>query len=667
MTRLWILASALAIAASATGEAITLHIAPNGDDAAAGTAAAPLKTPIGARDRIRSLRASGTFPSEGVVVEFAGGEYTPDAPLALSREDSGTEAAPIVWAAASPGQSAILGSRRIPAFAAVTDAAILAKLPEEARGHVVQADLKARGITDYGSPDGGGISLLFNGQPMTLARWPNEGFTKIVEEAGADKVDIRGTTGTKQGRWVYDGDRPARWTGEADARVHGYWFWDWSDQRHKVKSIDPAQHIIEIEPPYHGYGYRKGQWYYAFNLLSEIDRPGEWYLDRAKGTLYFWPPSDPATGDARVTVANNLITLDNVSHITFSGLRLGETRRSAIEITGGSTVMVTDCAVANVENDAIVVRGGTNHIVERCTFNRLGGSAITMDGGDRATLTAAGHIARNNHIHNFGQWFRMYHAGISIGGVGITVVHNHIHDAPHMAIYFNGNDFTIEHNEIHDVCLESNDAGAIYAGRDWTMRGTKVRYNFLYNITGFENRGCVGVYLDDMFGGTEISNNLFYRVTRAAFIGGGRDVMVTNNVFVDCRPAFWGDNRAQGWAADTVPTTMMERLNAMPYKNELWSKRYPELPGIVDDEPAAPKGNVIARNVSIGGIWADFSKETGVYLKFEENLVLGDEEIPAIADTARPTAAELVKPLKAHTLPAGFEQLPIEKFGVEKE
>lgn len=647
----------------ASAEPVTVHVAPNGDDSGAGTADAPLKTPIGARDHVRALRAAGSFPSEGVVVELADGEYTMDAPLALSREDSGTEAAPVVWAAVSKGKAALLGSKRIPAFGAVTDSDILNRLSEEARGHVVQADLKALGITNYGSPDGGGISLLFDAKPMTLARWPNEGFTKIIEEAGTDPVDIRGTKGTKQGRWVYDGERPARWVGESDAWVHGYWFWDWSDQRHKVKSIDPAQHIIEVDPPYHGYGYRKGQWYYAFNLLSEIDQPGEWYLERATGILYFWPPSD--RGDARVTVADDLITLDNVSHVEFTGLRLGEARRRALEASGGDAVRLADCTVTNVENDAVVIRGGTNHIVERCEFDRLGGSAISMDGGDRKTLTPAGHIARNNHIQDFGQWFRMYHAGISIGGVGITVAHNHIHNAPHMAVFFNGNDFTIEYNEIHDVCLESNDAGAIYAGRDWTMRGTKVQYNYMYNVTGFEDRGCVGVYLDDMFCGVEISNNLFYRVTRAAFIGGGRDVIVANNVFVDCRPAFWGDNRAQGWASDTVPTTMMDRLNAMPYKDELWSKRYPELVNILNDDPPAPKGNVIARNVALGGKWADYSKQTGAYLKFDDNLELGDDAVPAIADPKHPKSEELVKGLEGKPLPKGFEPLPIAQMGIQ--
>ena len=65
--------------------------------------------------------------------------------------------------------------------------------------------------------------------------------------------------------------------------MHGYWFWDWSDQRHKIESIDAEKHLIAVVPPYHGYGYRKGQWYYAFNLLSELDSPGEWYLDRQTG------------------------------------------------------------------------------------------------------------------------------------------------------------------------------------------------------------------------------------------------------------------------------------------------------------------------------------------------------------------------------------------------
>jgi len=630
-----------------------------------GSAAAPLRTLAGARDRARALRAElGT--SQSIEIAIGPGEYVLDEPLALTQADSGTAAAPVVWRATVKHGAHVLGARRVPSFLPVTDAAILDRLPEAARGHVVQADLKLLGIADYGSPEGSGLSLLFNGEPMTLARWPNDDFTRIMELKGGEEVTIHHAKGDRIGKWVCDGDRPARWVNEADAWVHGYWFWDWSDQRHKIKTIDTAARTIEVAEPYHGYGYRKDQWYYAFNLLSEIDRPGEWYLDRTAGVLYFWPPSDVGTGDARVTVLADLITMSDVSHVSVEGLRLEGTRKQALVVTGGEGVRLAECTVENVAGDAVIVRGGKNHTVEGCEFTRLGGGAISMDGGDRPTLTPAGHVARNNHIHDYGQWYRMYHAGISISGVGITVAHNHIHNAPHMAIYFNGNDFLIEYNEIHDVCLESNDAGAIYAGRDWTMRGTEIRYNYLYNITGFRDEGCVGVYLDDMFGGTKIYGNLFYRVTRAAFIGGGRDVTIENNVFVDCRPAIWADNRAQGWAADTVPTTMVDRLNAMPYMNDLWAGRYPELVRILNDEPAAPKGNVIARNVSVGGKWAEYSSGTDKYLTLGDNLILDDDAMPAIADSKSPKATELVKALEGRGLPAGFKALPIDATGAER-
>ena len=61
----------------------------------------------------------------------------------------------------------------------VSDPAILARLPEAARGHVVQLNLKVLDITDFGQMRSRGFGrpvtpshceLFFNGRPMTLAR-----------------------------------------------------------------------------------------------------------------------------------------------------------------------------------------------------------------------------------------------------------------------------------------------------------------------------------------------------------------------------------------------------------------------------------------------------------------------------------------------------------------
>ncbi len=627
---------------------LTLHVSPAGDDLWSGWAAepaadgsdGPLRTLEAARDRLRSIRESARLAAGDLRVIVHAGEYALDGTLEFGAEDGGNEESPVEWIAQPGDEVVITGGRRIPAWSNVTDATLLARLPEAARGHVVQADLRALGVTDFGSPEGGGLMLYCGGKPMTIARWPNEGFTTIADLAGGDPVDIRGTKGDRIGKWVYEGDRPATWAAEPDAWLHGYWFWDWSDQRHRVKAIDTAARTIEVEPAYHSYGYRKGQWYYAYNLFCEIDAPGEWYLDRESGVIYFWPP-DGDSSDTFVSVLPNLLALEGVSHFRFGGFRIEGARNRAIDVSGGIFVEITNCTVRDIGGDAIVVEDGRYHVVRGCTLHDLGGGAISMTGGDRATLKSAHHKALNNHIRDYGQWYRMYHPALSLNGVGHLASGNYIHDAPHMAIYFGGNDHVIENNEIHDVCLESNDAGAIYAGRDWTMRGTIIRNNYLHNITGFRGEGCVGVYLDDMYCGTRIERNLFFRVTRAAFIGGGRDNVVGGNVFVDCRPALHVDDRALGWAADTVPTTMTERLNAMPYRNETWRERYPELTGILEADAAAPQGNVVSHNLSVGGRWDEVS--TGIELELDDNTVLSEaalEEFPFKAGDARPRATE---------------------------
>ena len=119
-------------------------------------------------------------------------------------------------------------------------------------------------------------------------------------------------------------------------------------------------------------------------------------------------------------------------------------------------------------------------------------------------MTPGGLVAENNHIHHYGRINRMYTPGIALYGVGNRAAHNLIHTAPHIGVMFGGNDHVIELNEIHHVCMESNDAGAVYAGRNWTMRGHNIRYNYFHHISGFEDRGCVGVYLDDMFASAAI-------------------------------------------------------------------------------------------------------------------------------------------------------------------
>jgi hypothetical protein len=650
---------------------VAFYVSPFGDDSAPGSLERPFVILEKARDAIRGLKDSDGLPEGGVTIYIRGGVYPLTETFKLSDKDSGAENSPIVYRAYKDEQVRLIGGKQIDGFKMISDQTVLKRIDEKARDKILQVDLKARGITDFGhvsprkfggSAHSTGLELFFNDKPMTLARWPNEGFVKITGLHDPGTVNVRGTKGSKTGKFMYEGDRPKRWAGENDVWVHGYWFWDWSDERQQVESIDTEKRMISVKPPYHNYGYRIGQWFYALNILGELDKPGEWYLDRETGVLYFWPPESVEKGHTVVSVLNELMEMSRVSHVTIKGLIFEAARGTAVVMSNCNHTQINGCVLRNLGGSAIQIGGGNDNSVVACDIYATGSGGISLRGGERKTLTGGGHFAENNHVHNYGRWQRMYTPAISLSGVGNRAAHNLIHNAPHMAIGFSGNDHVIELNEIHNVCLESNDAGAIYAGRDWTMRGTVVRYNYFHEITGFENRGCVGVYLDDMFCGTEIYGNVFYKVTRAAFIGGGRDCLVENNIFVDCKPALHIDARAMNWASFHVNTTMTERLKAMPYKSELWRKRYPELVNILEDEPAAPKGNVVRHNICSGGRWLGLhSGAKKSMVTWEDNLI---NEEPGFINKDNMNF-QLKDDSRGYKL--GFKRIPMEKIGLLKD
>lgn len=608
-----------------------------------------------------------TLHPDGAAIQVAPGDYVIESTIEIGSDSSGAPEAPVVIESTEVGGARIVAGRFVKGFKTVEDTATIDRLDPAARGNILVANLKSQGITDYGLASGGGLELFFNGDPMQIARWPNEGFTKIVEEAGGEKFKVHGQPGDKIGKWVYEGDRPSRWVDEKDPWLNGYWFWDWSSQYQRIQTIDVENRIIEVEEPYHGYGYRKGQWYYALNMLSELDMPGEWYLDRADGLLYFWPPSDIEGAEVFVSQLQHAIIINDAKHVELRGFVIEGARNTVIRSEGGAHNTIAACTMRNGGGGAISINGGENHTVIGCDIYNMGAGGIRLSGGDRPSLTPANHLAENNHIHHYARWHRMYQPGIGINGVGIKVRHNLIENAPHIAILFGGNDHLMEYNEIHSVCYESNDAGAIYAGRDWSQCGTVIRHNYMHHVTGFEDGGCVGVYLDDMFGGTEIHGNLFYKVYRAAFIGGGRNTTYANNLFVDCPRALHIDNRGQNWAAYHLEEIMPDRLNAMPYKGDLWAKRYPYLVNILEDDPAAPKYNVIARNIFASENWRDVFDGAEEYITFEDNLT---DATPPYATPEAWTKSPLPRPTdfklntEAEPMPQGWQPLQYKKMGL---
>ena len=655
---------------------VMIYVSPAGDDAWSGKLPAPDKAredgPVATLDRARALirqlkrDSGGALPCD-IIVELQGGVYELTSTFSLTAEDSGTLGNPITYRAARGQEVRVIGGKVVTGFKPVTDAAVLQRLDPAARGKVLVTDLKALGLKDYppmvnagtwGNSEPG-LEVFFADEPMTLSRWPNTGYTQVVDVKGATPVDVRGTKGTAEGVFTYDGDRPSRWQGEPDLMANGFWMWDWADQRYRVKNIDLATKTITLDDQAnkHAFGFRKGQWWYIYNALSELDSPGEWYLDRQNGLLYFWPPKPITSGKTMVSVLRDLVSFKDVSNVKLQGLIFECAQANAINISGGGNCRVAACTIRNIGGTGISVGGGTDHEVFGCDLYNLGNGGVNLSGGDRKTLTPARHNVEDCHIYKFGRWNPVYKAGIRLDGVGNRAAHNLLNDAPHMAIGFSGNDQVIEFNEIHSVVYESNDAGAIYTGYNWTMRGNQIRYNYFHDIYGFEGRGCVGVYLDDQFSSANMYGNVFYKVPAATFIGGGRDSTIENNIFVDCFPAVHIDARGLGWQKDGV-ARLLEGLKEVPYQDELWRTRYPEMATLPDQKPGTPFNNLVARNICVGGKWTDIEGGARQGVTQIDNLT---DQDPLFVNAAKLDFR--LKP-ESPALKLGFKPIPIEKIGL---
>lgn len=594
----------------------------------------PFATLGKARDALRRLRA-GKSLTGSASVHLRGGSYSLSTPFRLSAADSGSKSGPVVWKNFKRETVELTGSVPVKGFSPVGDPSILQRLAPAARPHVLTADLKSQGITRFGEivPRGGPpMELFFNGKRMKVARYPDDGWVRIedVPQTG-DSMYSKGLdrekrfngvpAGRHYGRIRYAGTRPSRWEAGDDIFMHGYWTFDWSDSYQRVQRIDTAKQEITLAPPHHWYGYTKNQRYYYFNVLEELDSPGEWYLDRSRGLLYFWPPAKMNAGSTRVSLLDApLMSVDSSAWIRIEGLRFRSSRGTGIAVAGGHHVEITGCDFRNLGREAVTIEGARLSGVSASEITDTGLGGILLRGGDRKTLTPASLYATNNHIHRYSRWLRTGQYAVFMDGVGLRMSNNLIHDAPFEGVYIRGNDNTVERNEFHHLMKETGDAGAIHTGRDWTWRGNVIRENYFHDLKGPGLHGVMAVYLDDWASGFWVYGNLFYRAGRATLIGGGRDNTVENNIYVECSPSVHVDARGLGWASYYFDGTVKElftKMEEMNYDQPPYSLRYPALLTMYDGATPVPKNNRVVGNISYGGRWMDVYD----YLAFDLSVV----------------------------------------------
>jgi hypothetical protein len=669
------------IGTSLAGAETTLWVTPSGNDVTgSGAKAAPVATIQRASELVRAARAAK--PAEPVTVWLGEGTYPLLNGMVFGEADSGTAAAPVVWRGADRDRVRIIGARQIApeGLKRLKDPALIARLAPEARDHVLELDLDAEGVRhavmppDYQRDPSNLCTLFYNGKRLPLSRWPNGtyGYTTMKSVVSSGSLKGPGAVG---GVFEYRDDRPERWQAalaDGGVWVRGFWRVPWVAETLRVKGIDPKAKTISlaVSPP-GGIGSKysklvgtnrigdgKENWF-AFNLLDEIDQPGEWAVDFKRRKLYIWPPSPPKVGS--LIIADNaepLLSFSGASHIMVRDVTLGFQMGEGVSITGGEAVQLAGCQIEGIIRRGIVIRAGRNHRVQSCDISEIGLAAIDLLGGDRATLKPSGHAIINNHI-----WHAALNSPVPalIAGldsskqqlVGARIANNRIHDVTYSGVHFAGNDNVLEYNELYRLGLDGGDLGGFYTTGGWTSRGNVVRRNFIHH-----SETANAIYMDDGSSGLLVEDNLIYRTGSGVFIGGGHDHIVRGNVIVKNPRAFHIDDRgvARKYVADD--RRLRGDLNSVPYLDSPWRERYPALVGILESAPDVPHGNVFTGNFAV-------NCETLVRRSGREENLGGF----AFKDTVERAGTEVFADVEAldftPSAGSGFPAMAMSRFGLQ--
>ena len=673
------------------GSALTIYVDVNAKEGGDGSESSPFKTIPEAQAKIRELKTGEGLPAGGIRVLVKDGEYKLTESLKFTEEDSGTEECPITYVSENEFGVVLTGGLRLSAsdFELLNDDEKNGLLDSVAKERVVKVDLSKFGI------DTADISLsmelFIDGKRATVSRYPNDYSVKTVTtidrtESGdiLGKIDFDGRENF-YGRifTVSDDviDRISQWSFFENIYTQGYFRWSWSNSTTLVESFDfdKSEVALATSP---SYGISNGAPFYFFNVYSELDMPGEYFIDKNTGILYVYSTDSFSTSEVLISVlSEKLVTLSNVSDFTLKGFYIRATRSGCMDIAG-ENIIIDNCKISNSRSYAITAKGN-NITIQNSELCSLGGYGINITGGNSETIEASGNLIYNNYIHDFSGVERTYTPAVDLYGCGTVVSHNEICDAPHMAIRWSGPNHVMEYNEVYNVCYETSDCGAFYAGRNYTSYGCAIRYNYFHDI-GSGTSFAHAIYWDDGLSGQSAYGNLIVNTSCfGILIGGGRDNTIENNIIIDTlsHPISF-DQRSRNEMLGGRDIAMTEGL--ISTRNEFWIKEFPIYGQIIPwttefkgdlDEPllsANPANCIIKNNISYtasdysigvvaGNLGYDIARDVPKFILFENNPIFINDhsDIPGHHNEDY----SFIKDAKALELCPEFKLLPVDEMG----
>lgn len=448
-------------------------------------------------------------------------------------------------------------------------------------GSVLQYNLKDAQIEDLGeiSLRGHLISdekeaqaeLSLNGEVQKLAGWPNGEYTGLIKPTDSNEYGKRTKSGIANGcSFQVNYDRPSQWSKPEQAWLSGTIGPNYEFDYYPVSRFDSEEKRVYLSRGALEKYYTEP--YYRFeNVPEELDEPGEYYIDRQSGMLYFYPPED-APKDSVLTITmstptldvsekapNSMFRIENSKNIVFENLIFKGGRGSAITGKNNSNIQFINCEINSFGENGIRFDASTDIKISDCKIHDVGQDGILfVSCGNYKTLSPSNIVVSNNDIYNFARLERSYKTGIDFGYrcVGATAANNHIHNGPHAGMIFYGVNNDIYGNEFDNLVTEFSDMDALYCNNSnypWE-RGNKIHNNYFHDIgkssmNGRHQINVRAIRTDNRGCGLNIYENLFYNIGNGGNGNGNNGIgaitaegtrnRIFNNLFVDCNEAYF--------------------------------------------------------------------------------------------------------------------------------
>lgn len=585
-------------------KAVEIYVSENGNDLDAGTFSAPLKTVSAAVSLAEQYRSD----NKSVKIIFRGGTYRFSDTVSITPNLSGTKEASTTFEAYEGEEVNFKASMPLDVSQAkpVEDPQILDRLYENVRDKVVVIDLAKQGISqnDIFIPRNvNGIyaltgweeswaeanGLYLNGKEQPLSRWPN------------DRHYARWVSSVGQQAFTYSESAPSRWANAKDFWIGGFPQYDYSYARMSVKEIDTAKKTITVidNPVVPFSSYMTRRWA-AFNLLEEIDVPGEYYIDRDSMKLYYYPPHNLDGQTLEVSLLGRaMFDIRKASDITFKNLNISQSRSNAVFMENVDNIDFIECSFKDIDVNGIFCRGtqwaitsgshwehqykdaSYNVDIKSCDFYNMGMSAVDLPGGNIDTLRMSENVIEDCFIQRTAQ--KSFWEALSIRGCGVKVKNNNISFSPQQAIRPWGCLHMIENNEFNDILRENDDCGVIYWGGNSLLRGTMVQYNYFHDCSSIEEmvyNHKASVYWDDGQSSMSAQNNIFANIEgRSIFSNGAGDTLHRYNTSVNLQQEwYFADHpkRENEIVTEDVFGTVADAMKDI-YDRDLYFEKWPAL------------------------------------------------------------------------------------------